>query len=116
MGNLREEPFGDPFERLFVACIALAAGLTLVFLAIQGPLVRGVITYKTAPGIMGQLAGQDAVNLGLLAPLLIIGAIGLFLRKAWAKSPPHRDAPFPDLLRPELHHRLGMELPVLYGQ
>jgi hypothetical protein len=80
------EDFGSPFERIFVACVALAAGLTLVFLAIQGPLVRGVITYKTAPGIMGQLAGQDAVNLGLLAPLLIVGTGGLFLRKAWAKS------------------------------
>jgi hypothetical protein len=78
--------FGSPFERIFVGAIAMAAGLTLVFLAIQGPLVRGAITYKTAPVINNQLAGQDAVNLALLAPLLIAGAGGLFHRKSWAKD------------------------------
>ena len=79
------EDFGSPFERIFVAGVALAAGLALVFLAIQGPLVRGVIAYKTAPGIMGQIVGQDAVNLGLMGPLLLAGGILLLLRKTLAK-------------------------------
>jgi hypothetical protein len=86
MDRTTHEPFGSPFERVSVACVALAAGLTLVFLAIQGPLVRGVITYKTAPGIMGQLAGQDAVNLVLMAPLLLTSGVLLLLRKPLAKS------------------------------
>jgi hypothetical protein len=78
--------FGSSFERLTVAFIAMAAGLTLVYLAIQGPLIRGAIAYKTAAVIGNQLVGQDIVNLALLAPLLIIGAIGLLARKAWAKD------------------------------
>ncbi len=65
--------------------IAIATGLILIYLAVQGPLIRGVITFKTAAIIGNQLVGQDIVNLGLLAPLLIIGAIGLLARKPWAK-------------------------------
>ena len=83
--SMKDESFGSPFERLFIAGVALAAGLALAYLAIQGPLVRGVIAYKTAPGIMGQLAGQDAVNLALMSPLLLAGAILLLLRKTLAK-------------------------------
>ncbi len=78
--------FGSPFERAFVGLAAIAAGLALVFLAVQGPLIRGVITYKTAPGIMGQLVGQDAVNLALVSPLLLVGGTLLLFRKAVAKD------------------------------
>lgn len=83
--SIKDDSFGSSFERIFVACVALAAGLTLIFLAIQGPLVRGEITYKTAPGIIGQLVGQDAVNLALMSPLLLAGGILLLLRKTLAK-------------------------------
>jgi len=82
---LEERSFGSAFERIFVGLVALVAGLALIYLAVQGPLVRGVIKYKTAGVINNQLVGQDAVNLILLAPILVIGAIGLFLRKNWAK-------------------------------
>lgn len=86
MSDRSTDPFGSPFERAFVACVALAAGLTLVFLSIQGPLIRGVISYKTAGVINNQLIGQDAVNLFLMAPLLLAAGILLLLRKPLAKS------------------------------
>ncbi len=78
--------FGTSFERIFVGVVAVVAALVLIFLAIQGPLMRGVIVYKTDPTLNNQLIGQDAVNVGLLSPLLILGAAGLFLRKRWAKD------------------------------
>lgn len=86
MSDRSTDPFGSHFERAFVACVALAAGLTLVFLSIQGPLIRGVISYKTAGVINNQLIGQDAVNLFLMAPLLLAAGILLLLRKPLAKS------------------------------
>ena len=78
--------FGSAFERRFVGLIAIATALVLIYLAIQGPLVLGAITYKTDTTINNQLVGQDAVNIGLMSPLLILGGIGLFLRKRWAKD------------------------------
>lgn len=85
MENAREGSFGSSFERIFVGLVAITAGLALIYLAIQGPLVRGAITYKTAAVINNQLVGQDVVNLVLLTPLLFAGAIGLFLKKAFAR-------------------------------
>jgi hypothetical protein len=79
------DDLGSPFERVFVGLVAVAAGLVLIYLAVQGPLIRGTIIYKTAGVINNQLVGQDAVNLALLSPLLILGGVGLFLRKAFAK-------------------------------
>ena len=84
--NDKNGDFGSLFERNFVALVAIVTGLILVYLAVQGPLVRGAITYKTDPTINNQLIGQDVVNLVLLCPLLVIGAIGLVLRKRWAKD------------------------------
>ena len=83
---MSEGSFGSGFERVFVGIVAVVAGFVLIDLAVQGPLIRGVITFKTAPVIANQLVGQDVVNLVLLSPLLILGGIGLFLRKAWAKD------------------------------
>jgi len=77
--------FGSRFEQIFVAGLALLTAVILIFLAVQGPLVRGVLTYKTAAVVNNQLVGQDVVNMVLLAPLLILGAAGLIFRKAWAK-------------------------------
>ena len=85
MGIVSEEDFGSPFERAFVGLVAVMAGFVLIYLAVQGPLIRGVISYKTAPDINNQLAGQDIVNLALMSPLLILGGIGLLLKKALAK-------------------------------
>jgi hypothetical protein len=81
-----EGTFGSEFERIFVGIVSFLTALILIYLAIQGPLVRGAITYKTDPTINNQLIGQDVVNLGLLAPLLILGALGLVRRKSWAKD------------------------------
>jgi hypothetical protein len=86
MERTSDTSLGSEFERIFVGLVAIAAALVLIFLAIQGPLVRGALVYKTNPVTNNQLIGQDAVNLGLLAPLLIIGAVGLFVRKNWAKD------------------------------
>jgi hypothetical protein len=80
------DSFGTPFERTFAAALAIAAGLVLAYLAVQGPFALGAITYKTAPVINNQLIGQDVVNLFLLAPILIIGGITLLLRKNAAKD------------------------------
>lgn len=77
---------GNAFERIFVAVLAIATGAALVYLAIQGPLVRGAIVYKTAAVINNQLIGQDLVNLGLLSPLLFAAAAGLLLRRKWGVS------------------------------
>ena len=86
MNTSTSDSYGSPFERTFVGILAVAAGLVLAFLAIQGPFARGAITYKTAPVVNNQLIGQDVVNLFLLAPLLLIGGVTLLLRKAVAKD------------------------------
>ncbi len=85
METTSTDPFGRPFERVFVGAVAIAAALVLAYLAVQGPLVRGVIAYRTAPGIVGQLMGQDAVNLVLMSPLLLAGGVLLLLRRPLAK-------------------------------
>jgi len=78
--------FGSGFERIFVALLAFSSAALLVFLAVQGPLFRGAIRYKTAEVINNQLVGQDLVNLLLLAPLLILGGIALLSRKGFARD------------------------------
>jgi hypothetical protein len=85
MESERDQIFGSVFERTFVAFVALAAGMVLIYLAVQGPLVRGVLTYKTAALINNQLLGQDAVNLVLMAPLLLAAGVLLLLRKPLAR-------------------------------
>jgi hypothetical protein len=85
MKNRSVDDFGTPFEKTFVGLAAVAAGAALVYLAIQGPLVRAAIAYKTAPVINNQLVGQDVVNLILMSPLLLAGGVLLMLRKPLAK-------------------------------
>ncbi len=85
MNEHLKDDFGSSFERVFVGAIAIATALILAYLAVQGPLIRGIIAYKTAPGIIGQLMGQDAVNLVLMSPILLAGGILLLLRRPLAK-------------------------------
>jgi hypothetical protein len=85
MNDRPVDGFGSAFERIFVGLVAGAAGLALIFLSIQGPLIRGAITYRTAPVINNQLAGQDAVNLILMSPLLLAGGTLLLLRRTVSK-------------------------------
>jgi hypothetical protein len=77
--------FGSSFERISVACISIATGLILIYLALLGPMFLGHITYKTHEIVNNQLVGQDAVNLFLLSPLLIVGGFALLLRKRMAR-------------------------------
>jgi len=85
MNNTTENNFGTPFERIFVTFIAIATGITLIYLAIEGPLFLHHIRYKTAEVINNQLVGQDIVNMFILSPILIIGGIALFFRKQISK-------------------------------
>jgi hypothetical protein len=85
MNNANEGFYGSPFERIFVSLLAVMTGAFLINLAIQGPLFLGALRYKTAAVINNQLLGQDAVNLFLLSPILIIGGIALFLKKRISK-------------------------------
>lgn len=85
MNNTTENNFGTPFERIFVTFISIATGITLIYLAIEGPLFLHHIKYKTAEVINNQLVGQDIVNMFILSPILIIGGIALFFRKQISK-------------------------------
>jgi len=77
--------FGSNFERIFIGLISVAAGVTLIYLALMGPLYLGLIKYRTPEVINNQLVGQDLVNLAVVGPILLIGGILLWLRKKVAK-------------------------------
>lgn len=81
MNITNDNSFGNSFERTFVSLLSITTGITLIYLAIEGPLFLHHIKYKTADVINNQLLGQDIINLCLLGPILMIGGIGLFLRK-----------------------------------
>lgn len=85
MNNNKNENFGSPFERIFVSLLAVASGLMLIFLALEGPLWLNHIKYKTAPVIYNQILGQDLVNLFILSIVLIVGGITLYFRKRISK-------------------------------
>jgi hypothetical protein len=85
MDSKDENTFGSSFERIFVALISIATGITLIYLAIEGPLFLGHIKYKAADIINNQLKGQDIVNIFLLSPILIGGGAALFFRKRISK-------------------------------
>ena len=108
--------FGNEFERILVSLLAVATGVLLIYLAIQGPLFLGHIRYKTAAVINNQIVGQDVVNLFLLSLISIAGGIALWLRKPIAKYLLITTPLYLIYLRPELHHRLGMEFPRLHRQ
>jgi hypothetical protein len=85
MNRTQGSSFGSPFERTFVASIAIITGVVLIYLAIEGPSFLSHIRYKT-PGINNnQIVAQDLVNVLLLSPLLIVGGIALFFRKTIAR-------------------------------
>src|ERR1035437_8861659 len=81
MHKTNENTFGNSFERIFVALISIATGITLIYLAIEGPLFLQHIRYKTADIINNQVVGQDIVNMFLLSPILIVGGVALYFRK-----------------------------------
>ena len=81
MNKSNDANFGNSFERIFVALISIATGITLIYLAIEGPLILHHIRYKTADIINNQLVGQDIINMLVLSPILIVGGVTLFFRK-----------------------------------
>jgi hypothetical protein len=85
MNNTNDTNFGNSFERIFVALISVATGITLIYLAIEGPLFLQHIRYKTADFVNNQLVAQDFVNMFLLSPILIAGGVTLFFRKQISK-------------------------------
>jgi len=81
----KEGAFGNEFERVLVSLLAVATGVMLIYLAIQGPLFLNRIHYKTAQVINNQLVGQDLVNLCLLSVISITGGVALWFRKPIAR-------------------------------
>ena len=77
--------FGNRFERSLAGWLAVFSGLMLAWLAIRGPLCQNFISYKTHPLVVNQLLGQDAVNLFLISPLLVVAGILLLRRKRTGK-------------------------------
>ena len=85
MNKSIDPSFGNSFERIFVALIAISTGIILIYLAIEGPLFFNHIRYKTAEFVNNQVVAQDFINMFMLAPIIIIGGIMLFFRKPTAK-------------------------------
>ncbi|MDD2423605.1 MAG: hypothetical protein PHT37_05680 [Candidatus Cloacimonetes bacterium] len=82
----RIQPYNpENFERIFIAVIALICAGLLIYLGIEGPLIKGNIVYRTHPTVYNQLIAQDAVNTFVIAPILILGAWGLLQRKRFGK-------------------------------
>ena len=85
MKIINDTTFGNSFERISVAIISIATGITLIYLAIEGPLLLQNIRYKSADIINNQIVGQDIINMFILSPILIVGGVTLFLRKRIAQ-------------------------------
>jgi len=85
MNKSNDPSFGTLFERIFVALISITTGITLIYLAIEGPLFLQHIRYKTADIINNQIEAQDFINMFILAPIIIGGGVMLFFRKRISK-------------------------------
>ena len=81
MNDNIDSSFGNSFERIFVTIISIATGITLIYLAIEGPLFLNHIRYKLSEIINNQIVGQDIVNMFVLSPVFIIGGVTLLFRK-----------------------------------
>lgn len=82
MGERSREPL-LPRGVLIVA--AFLGAIVVATAAILGPLVLGVIQYRTSQSGIWQTMGVDAVNLLLIVPILVIGGILLALQRDGAK-------------------------------
>jgi hypothetical protein len=81
MDSTNSDTFGTSFEKIFVALISIATGITLIYLAIEGPLFLHHIKYKTADISNIQIVAQDIVNIFLLSSILIVGGVTLLFKK-----------------------------------
>jgi hypothetical protein len=67
------------------AVLAFICAATIIATAILGPLVTGLITYRTSQSGVWQIQGNDLSNLILMAPFLIVGGILQLAKKSAAK-------------------------------
>ncbi|MFW9928752.1 MAG: hypothetical protein ACFFD1_05130, partial [Candidatus Thorarchaeota archaeon] len=65
--------------------LAIVLGILLIILSIFGPLIFGIIKYKTSSSSIYQIQGQDLVNLLIISPICIIGGIMQILNNKTAK-------------------------------
>lgn len=68
-----------------VVAAAFITAAVLIIMALLGPLVLGIIRYRTSPSGVWQTMGVDLVNLLLIAPILLIGSLLLIARREAAK-------------------------------
>jgi hypothetical protein len=66
------------FEDKIVGCVAALCALVLAFLSLMGPLVLGMIRYRTSENAILQVEGQDLVNLVLIVPVCLTGGVLAF--------------------------------------
>ncbi len=79
---------GRPEELLPRGVLIVAAflgAIVVATMALLGPLVLGVVQYRTSQSGIWQTMGVDAVNLVLMVPVLAIGGLLLALRRDGAK-------------------------------
>ena len=77
--NEKEEKY-KKCDRFLLGFTSVICGITIVVLAILGPLFLNIIKYKTSQSGIWQVLGQDLANLLLLAPICIVGGV-LHLKK-----------------------------------
>ncbi len=75
----------DLLPRGVLVVAALLGAIVVATMAILGPLVLGVIQYRTSQSGIWQTEGVDAVNLAIMVPVLALGAVLLALRRDGAK-------------------------------
>ena len=69
-----DAPHSEPLiPSQIVGFTAILCAAVLVAIAVLGPIGLGAMEYKTSQSNVWQVAGQDIANLGLMAPLLLIG-------------------------------------------
>jgi hypothetical protein len=78
------EPAGSRGGLPLAGVLALLA-LGMAVSAVLGPLVLGLLQYRTSPTTLNQLEGSDAAVLFVLAPVTLVGA--------WLAARGHRAAP-----------------------
>lgn len=75
----------ESFEHYFIGFMGLGASIILIFLALGGPLLFDIVTYRTSLSGIIQTKAQDLVNLIVIVPITLIGAILHFYKKDEAK-------------------------------
>jgi hypothetical protein len=85
MINRNDDYFGSDFERIITALFTIISAILMIYLAVMGPMFAGAIKYKTGDIVNNQLIGQDAVNLFIISPLMIIAGILLIMKNPFSK-------------------------------